>query len=412
MSLIQLRRIFTHKVNMEHFLHIKRGRLRVRVALIVASSKGYNLMKVVHFPNDASNAFAEGETIFGIHWIGDRVVHAGFQNHSDSLESLAGPQSYIAPNRTSSRGEKLSVSVVICTRDRPQHLETCLSSMPLQTRIPDEVIVVDNASADERTRVVAETAGVTYVREDRPGLDIARNTGANAAKSDVVVYTDDDTVLHKNWLENIVHAFDNETIVAVTGLVLPLRLDTLAQQIFESHWSFGRGFEPIDFGPSQFQDSKNSGFEAWNIGAGANMAFRRSVFETYGFFDESLDVGASGCSGDSEFWYRIIGLGGTCRYDPACVVFHDHRETEEGLRKQLRAYMCGHVTALRVQAQRFPNHGNLTRLYRFLPAWYFGRIWQRIKHGRSIESWFLIDEIRGYIDGLFYPLGRARDSVL
>lgn len=363
-------------------------------------------MRVVHFPNSKSASQADDEVIYGVHWANDRVLYAGFQNALDPP-----PESARAP-RAVPNGEAVtvpaSVSVIICTRDRPHHLRECLKSFADQSLTPDEVIVVDNASADDQTREVTEAAGVTYVREDRPGLDIARNTGAKAAKSEIIVYTDDDTVLHHNWLETMVAAFADTKIDAVTGLVLPLRLDTLAQQIFEAHWSFGRGFDIIDFTPQIFSQSQAAGFEAWNVGAGANMAFRRSVFETCGYFDESLEVGASGCSGDSEFWYRIVGLGGTCRYDPSCIVFHDHRDTEAGLKKQLRAYMCGHVTALRVQAQRFPGQGNLKRLYRFLPIWFAGRIAQRLRRGRTTETWFLADEIRGYLDGLLYPLGKKR----
>ena len=351
----------------------------------------------------------EDEVIYGVHWANDRVMHAGFQNALDPPpEPVLDP--HIVPKRDAETVPP-SVSVVICTRDRPHHLQQCLASFSEQSLSPNEVIVVDNASADHQTRDVAQKAGVIYVREDRPGLDIARNTGAQATQSEIIVYTDDDTVLHRNWLENIVSAFQDPGVDAVTGLVLPLRLDTLAQQIFEAHWSFGRGFEIIDFTPELFEQSREAGFEAWNVGAGANMAFRRSVFETCGYFDESLDVGASGCSGDSEFWYRIVGLGGTCRYDPSCIIFHDHRDTEAGLQKQLRAYMCGHVTALRVQAQRFPGQGNLKRLYRYLPVWFARRLLQRLRRGRTTETWFLADEVRGFLDGLFYPLGAKRRQL-
>src|SRR5688572_29264099 len=74
-----------------------------------------------------------------------------------------------------------SVSVVICTRDRPEELARCLASLPQQTYPPREIIVVDNASRDLRTREVVRNAHAVYVREDRPGLDIARNTGAQRA---------------------------------------------------------------------------------------------------------------------------------------------------------------------------------------------------------------------------------------
>jgi GT2 family glycosyltransferase len=76
------------------------------------------------------------------------------------------------------------------------------------------------------------------------------------------------------------------------------------------------------------------GVPAWDVGAGANMAFRKTVFEKVGYFDERLDVGASGCSGDSEYWYRIMAEGFTCRYFPHIYVYHQHRESWDDLKSR------------------------------------------------------------------------------
>lgn len=331
------------------------------------------------------------------------------QHARDGRVSLPASSLASAPARQPVQAE--TVAVVICTRDRPGHLKDCLRSLKTQSRPPDQIVVVDNASVTDETRHVCAEAGVDYIREDRPGLDIARNTGARHAQADIIAYTDDDVVLHEAWLEEIANAFDDARIDAVTGLVLPLNLTTPAQRIFETHWSFGRGFARMDFTPEDFAAASTSGFPAWNIGAGANMAFRKRVFERFGLFDESLDVGAAGCSGDSEFWYRIVGAGGICRYDPAAVVFHNHRESLEGLRAQLRAYMRGHVAALRVQAQRFPAQGNLRRVFVSLPVWYARRVASRLRHGRRDDTYFVFDEVMGLLEGLTYPLGKRRERV-
>src|SRR6185503_20142167 len=107
-----------------------------------------------------------------------------------------------------------------------------------------------------------------YVREDRAGLDIARNTGAAKSRGEIVAYADDDTILHPSWLQQIENAFDATEIWAVTGLVLPAELETEAQCIFEKVWSFGRGFERRDFGPKFYSDTRRRGSPAWEIGAG------------------------------------------------------------------------------------------------------------------------------------------------
>jgi GT2 family glycosyltransferase len=299
-------------------------------------------------------------------------------------------------------------SVVICTRDRPDELRRCLASLPQQTVAPREVIVVDNASRDQRTREVALSAGAIYLREDRPGLDIARNTGARRATSTVVAYTDDDVLLHRSWLERLVAAFDRPEIAAVTGLVLPAELATEAQRHFEMHWSFGRGYVRRDYDAARFAAHAGGVFPAWEIGAGASMAFRREVFERIGYFDERLDVGQAGCSGDSEFWYRVLANGMSCRYEPRSVAFHFHRRSLDGLSHQLFHYMRGHAAALLVQHERTGIAANRTQAWRRMPRWYAGRLWHRLAGRRVVQDRFLRQEILGYLSGLLFYLRHRR----
>jgi GT2 family glycosyltransferase len=297
-----------------------------------------------------------------------------------------------------------TVSVVICTRDRPDQLMRCLTSVSAQSRRPDQVIVVDNASQTDATCQAAKTARVDYLREDRPGLDIARNSGARAARGDIVVYTDDDVVLHDRWLERLANAFQGSEIWAVTGLILPGSLQSEAECLFESQWGFGRGFAGKDFGKDFYSEHRSSGCPTWVIGAGANMAFRRKVFERIGYFDERLDVGAAGCSGDSEYWYRILQKGGVCRYEPSAVVYHYHRNSMDALGRQIRAYMSGHTAALFVQFERTGDWGNLKRLFLTLPLWYVRKIAQRVQHGPTEETLLLKQELKGCFQGVIYYL--------
>ncbi|WP_246696195.1 glycosyltransferase family 2 protein [Mesorhizobium sp. SARCC-RB16n] len=301
-----------------------------------------------------------------------------------------------------------SASVVICTRDRPNELRRCLASLPRQTFLPEEVIVVDNASRGSETREVALAAGAIYVREDRPGLDIARNRGALRASSEIVAYTDDDVLLHPQWLERLVTAFDSPSIGAVTGLVLPAEIATEAQRYFETFWSFGQGYTSQIFRAADFAASRHEVFPAWKVGAGASMAFRRDVFDRAGLFDERLDVGQAGCSGDSEYWYRLLANGYDCRYQPTSVAFHFHRRTMEGLAKQIYFYMRGHAAALLVQYERTGVKANLRQVLKWKPLWYLGRVRRRLLGRRVPEDHFLWQEIAGYASGILFYLRTRR----
>src|SRR5690606_10253863 len=99
-----------------------------------------------------------------------------------------------------------SISVVVCTRDRPQELRACLVALG-KIDYPDyEVIVVDNASETAETSAIVEAARLRYVREDRPGLDWARNRGWRLARYDIIAFTDDDVLVDPMWLRGIARA--------------------------------------------------------------------------------------------------------------------------------------------------------------------------------------------------------------
>lgn len=351
---------------------------------------------------------AEEDRLY-IFWSGNLAVgqfytRAGTADLAAVLEAVkaAGAEAGHHPGAENFSAFEGRVSVVICTRDRPQDLARCLASFSGQTRRPDQLLVVDNASGSDETRAVALAAGTDYVREDRPGLDIARNTGALRAEGDLVVYTDDDVVLHPHWLARMAAAFDAPEIWAVTGLVLPAELDTEAQVIFERHWGFGRGFRRRDFGPAFYAQHKRRACPSWDIGAGASMAFRKSVFDRIGLFDERLDVGAAGCSGDSEYWNRILHYGGTCRYEPAAIAFHRHRRDRAGLSRQIRAYMSGHVAALLVQYGNTGEFGNVRRLLTQLPRYYLRQALSRLRHGPRLQTMTLKEEVLGCLDGILF----------
>jgi GT2 family glycosyltransferase len=138
------------------------------------------------------------------------------------------------------------------------------------------------------------------------------------------------------------------------------------------------------------------------------MTIRREAFKHVGLFDERLGAGTSGCSEDSEFWYRVLAEGWTCRYDPTVVVYHYHRREMESLRQQAYLYMRGHVTALFVQYERYGHWGNLKRIFWVLPR-HYARVFFRIR-GRTWSKRMLIDQIRGCVAGLFYYLGHRKQT--
>jgi glycosyltransferase involved in cell wall biosynthesis len=231
-----------------------------------------------------------------------------------------------------------TASVVVCTRDRTDDLAQGLPRLAELATQGHEVIVVDNCPSDDRTRrLVADYPGILYVLEPCPGLDSARNRGLQAASGEVVAFTDDDAVIDPGWLPALLRNFDDPTVAIVTGITMPLELETAAQVFFERINAFQRGFvrRVID-------DTTLNVLAAGVVGAGVNMAIRRSAVERIGLFDEALDGGTlSRSGGDTEYFYRALAKGYRIVYEPAALVWHRHRREWAALRRTIYGYGVG-----------------------------------------------------------------------
>jgi glycosyltransferase involved in cell wall biosynthesis len=115
---------------------------------------------------------------------------------------------------------KFNVSVVIATRNRAESLRDTLASLTRQSRRPDEVVVVDNASSDH-TRDIAlkfvDSLNLKYVYEAKRGIPYARNAGIQNAGGDIIAFIDDDCVADENWLKNLEIPFVKDPHIGVVG---------------------------------------------------------------------------------------------------------------------------------------------------------------------------------------------------
>lgn len=110
------------------------------------------------------------------------------------------------------------ISVVIPAYNEEKYIGACLESLKNQTRAPDEVIVVDNNSTD-RTAEIAASYGAKVVREQKQGISHARNAGFNAAANPIIARTDADAIVPPDWIECILHNFEQNNIEALCGPV-------------------------------------------------------------------------------------------------------------------------------------------------------------------------------------------------
>jgi glycosyltransferase involved in cell wall biosynthesis len=239
-----------------------------------------------------------------------------------------------------------SLTVAICTKDHPELLERAIRSL-LPINRGFDILVIDNAPSDERTREAAASftlagAPVRYVREPRPGLDFARNRAIAESNSDLLAFLDDDAVVDRRWLIGLRRAWaENPDAAAFAGPVLPYELETEAQVLFQARGGFGCRFEMRRFGPD-CRELQAYPCHAGYFGTGCNMVFRRSVLEKLGGFDEALDTGAPlPGGGDLDIFYRILRGGFVLIKEPDLFVWHEHRRLHKQLRHQMYTWGLG-----------------------------------------------------------------------
>jgi hypothetical protein len=180
------------------------------------------------------------------------------------------------PARAPAVSATAPVTVVVATRERVESLERCLASLRALDPAPARIVVVDNCPSSHTTatlvrRLADEDARIRYVREDRPGLARAHNRGLAEVDTELVAFTDDDVVVDREWVGRLADAFDRDPwIGCVTGMILPLELETPAQGWLEHYAGFNKGFATEVYDLRRPHPGPLFPYAAGTFGSGAN----------------------------------------------------------------------------------------------------------------------------------------------
>ncbi|HTA98323.1 MAG TPA: glycosyltransferase [Solirubrobacteraceae bacterium] len=249
------------------------------------------------------------------------------------------------PSTPGAVGQSL-VSVVIATCADAKTAVRCVEAIQSAASGPYEVIVVENRPAHSTVkRALDEHFGddrrVRYVEERRPGLACARNAGLRVAQGELVAFTDDDVIVDSAWLPAIRATFAaSQDVDCMTGLILPLELETQAQLLVERFAGYAKGFLPRIYALEQPPaDQPLFPYTAGYFGSGANMAFRTAALRRLGSFDPVLGTGtrSRGCE-DLDICIRVLNAGSRLAYEPRAVVWHRHPDTHAHLRRRAFDY--------------------------------------------------------------------------
>jgi len=216
------------------------------------------------------------------------------------------------------------ISAVVCTYNRCESLRDTLRSLmqqQLRENISLEIVIVDNNSSDRTKDVVTEVAHKTpwpikYIFERRQGKSYALNTGIRHAEGEALLFLDDDVITAPDWAQ------------AMWTCLNDTRCDVVAGKI-EMLWNCERPVWLADelHGPLISQDL-GPVRRLWEWKSryllGANMAFRRNVFDRVGLFQEELGRKAESlvAGEDKDIFDRLVREGGVIYYEPSALVWH------------------------------------------------------------------------------------------
>ena len=207
------------------------------------------------------------------------------------------------------------VSIVVCTRDRPENLKSLLESVARLAPKPYEILIVDQSATSRTERIVAEyghIVGLRYLHQAAVGLSRARNFGVAESQGDIVAFTDDDCRVAADFIKAIADVFARVAHAGLLfGRVEPGPHDESAGLVPHC----GRDDEIVVKVPS---DLRLIG------GMGACMAAHRQRLLELGDFDVCLGAGARfPAAEETDLAFRALARGVAVVETPLVRVTHD-----------------------------------------------------------------------------------------
>ena len=202
------------------------------------------------------------------------------------------------------------VSILICSKNRRRMLETLVRELrQLNSDFSVEIVVVEETDAGD------PIAGVKYVSHPlaNRGIGYARNLALKHAAGDILVFVDDDCKVLQGWLEKLIQPLlaDDGVLGVQGGVTVPEQSNTIGWA--ETLLGFpGGGLKRIIEAGGKWQETRNV--------STLNCAYRKSIIEQIGGFDESLAAG-----GEDNLLAKMVCRHGRCILAPEAVVTHEPR---------------------------------------------------------------------------------------
>ena len=240
---------------------------------------------------------------------------------------------------------QVRASVVIPAFNEEKNLARVLPLVREQLGPADEMLVVDNASLDA-TSSVAQSFDAEVVFEPHPGRGRARNAGLKRARGQYVVFLDADCLPQAGWLQSLLEAFGDPEVGCVGGEIVNAEVETPLGQYLAAK---GHLSQKVTFGHS-FLPFAQTG----------NVAFRRSVIQAIGGFDDQMPEGE-----DADLCWRMqLETDYRLAFADRAVVFHLEDLSPGLFLRQKRRHAYGAVLLYKKYRSRWqPEKQTFKRVY-------------------------------------------------
>jgi glycosyltransferase involved in cell wall biosynthesis len=228
----------------------------------------------------------------------------------------------------------LRISVIVCAHNEARYLAGCLHSLLAQTRPPDEILVVNNASSDATAAVAQQVPGVRVVEEPSKGLVRARETGRVVATGDILAYVDADCRPPLMWLARVEARLERRPdLVALSGPYRFYDWDFWGRLLIRSY--------DYSLAPATQILVKHL-LRLGTIFYGGNFAVRRDALDRIGGFDTSIEFHGE----DTNLGRRLFRVGKVGLYYDCWIYTSARRYIAMGKGAVFRLYVRNFTSEL------------------------------------------------------------------
>jgi len=210
------------------------------------------------------------------------------------------------------------ISVLIPCYNQEKHIRQTIEAIINQTYPPDEIIVVDDGSTDHSVELIKQLPIKLIQHETNKGPSIARNTALQHSSGEIIIYIDADAYADKYMIAALLKAYQfphDGKLAGVTGRGIETHIENIYDRWRSLHAVQDFGKKMRDRVPFPF---------------GLCMSFYRDKLLEIGGFDPYFPINAGE---DFDIGLRLKKANYWLRYEPKAIVYHQHSDTYDSLKK-------------------------------------------------------------------------------